>query len=622
MVRIMEKQIFKPYVASKEKVPEFTVRSLILGVLLGIFFAVGNTYLGLKVGLTISASIPAAVLSMAILRSMFRNVSILENNIVQTTASVGEGLAAGIIFSVPALFMLGVGISNTKVFLLSFLGGILGILFMIPMRRYIIVKEHHVLPFPEGTACAAILKAGASAGKNAMMALWGILLGGFYKVCMNIFNLFTDVAAFVIQPFENTQFRIDASPALLGVGYIIGPRLCMVTMAGGAVGWWVLIPLIKMYGAGHVEIFPGTIPIEQMDAMDIWSNYIRYIGAGCVAIGGLYNLACIFPMILRTVHVGFKELFSGMKGAHLERTDRDISMGWLIIGSLGIMIMLWLIPGIGMNFFTVFLFAILGYFFVAVTSITVGLVGSSSNPASGMVITTLLVTGLIFSLLGWTERIYLVMAITMSAAVNVAICLASTTSQDLKTGYILGATPRWQQLAEMVGLVVPSLFIGTILVLLNKVYVFGSAALPAPQATLLSIVAKGVIERQLPTMLVVIGIILGIIVLLLGAKILPFAIGLYLPLEISTAMMVGGIARAIVHQAVHRNKVDESGILTASGMVAGDACMGVIVALLTVLGILDVNAKPIYGPGVSVFCFLVLTAIFIALCLRKKIAEQ
>ncbi len=621
MVRIMEETTFKPYITSKERVPEFTLRSLILGILLGIFFAVGNTYLGLKVGMTISASIPAAVLSMAILRSMFKNVSVLENNIVQTTASVGEGLAAGIIFSVPALYMIGASISNTKIFILSFLGGILGILFMIPMRRYIIVKEHHVLPFPEGTACAEILKAGASAGKNALMAFWGILLGAFYKTCMSIFNLFTDVAAFVIQPFESTQFRIDASPALLGVGYIIGPRIAMVTLAGGAVGWWVLIPMIKLYGAGHVKIFPGNIPIDQMDAMAIWSNYIRYIGAGCVAIGGLYNLACIFPMILKTVHVGFKELFSGMKGAHLERTDRDISMGWLIIGSFAIMILFWLIPGVGMNFFTIFLLALLGYFFVAVTSITVGLVGSSSNPASGMVITTLLVTGLIFSLLGWTERIYLIMAITMSAAVNVAICLASTTSQDLKTGYILGATPKWQQLAEIIGLVIPSLLIGTILFLLNKVYVFGSAALPAPQATLLSIIAKGVIERQLPTMLVVIGIILGIIVLLLRAKILPFAIGLYLPLEISTAIMVGGIARSIVHQATHKKKVDESGILTASGMVAGDACIGVIVALLTVIGIIDVNAQPRFGPEVSVFCFFILTGIFMALCLRKKITQ-
>src|SRR3990167_5734323 len=373
---------FKPFIPATENPREFSLRATFLGIIFGLIFAIANAYLALKVGMTISASIPAAVMSMAILKMFFRKVTILENNIVQTIATVGEGLAAGVVFTVPALFLLGSYPSIPNIVFLSFLGGLLGILFMIPMRRYIIVKEHGILPFPEGVACAEILKAGASAGKNALMAFWGILLGSVYKLGMSAFNLFTDVAAFVIQPFEHTQFRIDASPALLGVGYIIGPRIAMITLAGGAIGWWILIPLIKLYGAGHVEIFPGNIPIDQMDAMDIWSNYIRYIGAGCVAIGGLYNLACIFPMILRTIHVGFKELFSGMKGAHLDRTDRDISMGWLIIGSIAIMLLFWLIPGMGMNFFTIFLLALLGYFFVAVTSITVGLVGSSSNPAS------------------------------------------------------------------------------------------------------------------------------------------------------------------------------------------------------------------------------------------------
>ena len=611
---------FTPYVPAGDKVPEFTVRSVVLGVLLGLFFAVGNTYLGLKVGMTISASIPAAVLSMAILRSIFKNVSILENNVVQTTASVGEGLAAGIIFSVPALFMLGADISNTKIFTLAFLGGILGILFMIPMRRYIIVKEHGILPFPEGTACAEILKVGAESGKNAAMAFWGIFIGAAYKLLINAFHLFDDVATFVIAPFEHTEFRIDGTPALLGVGYIIGPRIAAITLAGGAVGWWVLIPIIKMYGQGYVKIFPSVIPISQMSAMDIWSNYIRYIGAGAVAVGGLYNLARIFPMILKTVHVGFKELFAGLKiQTDSLRTDRDISMGWLIIGSLAIILALWLLPGMGLNLFSIVLVAFLGYFFSAVTSITVGLVGSSSNPASGMVITTLLITGFIFAALGWTERIYLIMAITMSAVVNVAICLASTTSQDLKTGYLLGATPKYQQLTEIIGLIVPSLCIGGILFLLNKVYTFGSAALPAPQATLLTIVAKGVIQGELPTMLVFLGVVLGIIVLLLRSRILPFAIGLYLPLEISTAIMVGGVARSIVHRAMHKKHVDDSGILTASGMVAGDACVGVIIALLTVLGVLKVDAKPLMGPEGTIFFFLLLTALFIYLCLRKKI---
>lgn len=613
---------FKPFVAPTEKAPEFTVKSIILGVLLGLFFVIGNTYLGLKVGMTISASIPAAVLSMGILRSMFKNVSILENNIVQTMASVGEGLAAGIIFSVPALFMLGAKISNLKIFILALLGGVLGILFMIPMRRYIIVKEHGILPFPEGTACAEILKAGTKGAKDAMMALWGILIGAVYKLLINLFHIFNDVAVFTIKPFQSTQFRIDGTPALLGVGYIIGPRICALTFAGGALGWWVLIPLIKLYGQGHVDVFPSTTPIDQMDAMEIWSNYIRYIGAGCVAVGGLYNLARIFPMILKTVHVGLKELFGGFKkNEDLSRTDLDISMAWLMLGSLAIVLTLWLLPNMHMNLFTIVLLVILGYFFTAVTSITVGLVGSSSNPASGMVITTLLITGFIFASLGWTERAYLIMAITMSAVVNIAICLASTTSQDLKTGFLLGATPKSQQLAEIIGLLIPSGIIGFILILLNKVYTFGSAALPAPQATLLSIVAKGVIEHKLPTVLVIIGVIIGLIVLLMRARILPFAVGLYLPLEISTAMMVGGIVRAIVHKTVHKNSVDQSGVLIASGMVAGDACVGVIVALLSVLGYVNMSAKPYFGPEGSVFFFLALTALFLVMTLRKKIRE-
>lgn len=622
MVRIMSGQQFKPYIAATKSVPEFTWRSITLGILLGIFFVVGNTYLGLKVGMTISASIPAAVLSMGILRTLFRNASILENNIVQTMASVGEGLAAGIIFSVPALFMLGAEIPNHKIFILSMLGGILGILFMIPMRRYIIVKEHDVLPFPEGTACAEILKAGVNGAKDAMMAFWGILIGSVYKLCINLFHFFNDVAVFTIKPFEHTQFRLDGTPALLGVGYIIGPRICSITLAGGALGWWVLIPLIKLYGQGHVDIFPSTIPIDQMSAMDIWSNYIRYIGAGCVAVGGLYNLARIFPMIVKTVHVGIKELFGGFKtDPNLRRTDVDISMSWLLLGSLAIILLLWLLPNMGMNLFTIVLLVILGYFFSAVTSITVGLVGSSSNPASGMVITTLLITGFIFASIGWTERAYLIMAIMMSSVVNIAICLASTTSQDLKTGFLLGATPRSQQIAEIIGLVIPSCIVGCILILLNKVYKFGTAALPAPQATLLSIVAEGVIEHKLPTVLVIIGVIIGIIVLLMRTRVLPFAVGLYLPLEISTAMMVGGIARSIVHRSVHKNKVDQSGILVASGMVAGDACVGVILALLSVLGYVNMSAKPMLGPEATVFFFLVLTALFLILCLRKKIRE-
>jgi putative OPT family oligopeptide transporter len=607
---------FEPFIQTGKKIPEFTLRATILGILLGLIFNVGNTYLGLKVGMTISASIPAAVISMAILRIFFKDVSILENNIVQTIASVGEGLAAGIIFTIPALFILGAQISNTKVFLLSFLGGILGILFMIPMRRYIIVKEHKVLPFPEGTACAEILKAGTKELSHAFMAIWGILIGAIYKLCTGAFHLWSDLATFVITPFEETQFRLEAAPSLLGVGYIIGLETSAVMLAGGAIGWWVFIPLIKLYATENLIIFPGTIPIAEMDAVQIWASYVRYIGIGTVAIGGVYNLIGIFPMIGKTIQIGFKELFSGYgKQTGILRTDRDISMRWLILGSVGIILLLWLIPGLNMNLFTIVLLVVLGYFFVAVTSITVGLVGSSSNPASGMVLTTLLITGSLFAFLGWTERIYLIMAITMGAVVTVAICLAATTSQDLKTGYLLGATPRKQQIAEIVGLILPSCIIGFVLLLLNNVYVFGSTALPAPQASLLAIIGQGVIEHQLPTTLVFLGMILGFILILLKTKILPFAIGLYLPLEISTPLIIGGLVRYFITK-FQRPQAEESGILIASGLVAGDACIGVVIALLTVLKVISLDTLPLLNGTYTLGFFTLLALLFGWFCLR------
>ena len=300
---------FKPYISAQTRPPEFTLRAIFLGMILGLIFGVGNTYLALKVGITVSASIPAAVLSMAILRLFFKRVSILENNLVQTIASVGEGLAGGVVFTMPALFILGEHPSPFRIFLLSALGGILGILFMIPMRRYIIVKEHGVLPFPEGTACAEILKSGESSRPKALLAGLGIFVGALHKICSSGLFLWNEVVTWTIKPFQKTEFSMDATPALLGVGAIIGPRIASFLFAGGAVGWWIFIPLIHFFGQGNVVIYPGEQPISQMSADDIWSNYIRYIGAGCVATGGVLSLFKIAPLIKKTLHIGFKELF-------------------------------------------------------------------------------------------------------------------------------------------------------------------------------------------------------------------------------------------------------------------------------------------------------------------------
>lgn len=598
---------FKPYIAPQTKVPEFTLRALILGVLLGLLFGVGNAYLGLKVGTTVSASIPAAVLSMAILRIFFKRVSILENNLVQTVASVGEGLAAGVIFTVPALFLLGERPSPGRIFFLSALGGVLGVLFMIPMRRYIIVEEHGKLPFPEGTACAEILKSGEASRPKALMASIGILTGALHKICSSALYLWNEVPTRVLTLFQNTEFSMDCTPALLGVGYIIGPRIASFLFAGGALGWWVLIPLIHMFGAGNVEIYPGTTPINQMSAEDIWGDYIRYIGAGAVAIGGIVSLFRIAPLIFKTFKIGFFELFEGVhqdkKGI---RTERDISLRYLILGSIAIILALWLIPGFEMNLLTIILLAILGFFFVAVTSITVGIVGSTSNPVSGMTITTLLITCLIFVGLGWTERAYLIAAITMGVVTSIAICMAGTTSQDLKTGFLLGATPRYQQIGEIIGVLLPAMAIGGTLYLLDKVYIIGSALMPAPQGTMLALIAKGVISGDIPLTLVLIGVVIGLILLILKQPILPFAIGLYLPLSLSTPVMIGGIAAALVDKFAKNAIPRERGVLTASGLVAGDAFTGVIIALLTILGWISPSGKGFFPDSISLLVFLAL----------------
>jgi putative OPT family oligopeptide transporter len=598
----------QPFISAKDvKTREFTLRAVILGIILGLIFGVGNAYLGLKVGTTVSASIPAAVLSMAILRTFFKRVSILENNLVQTIASVGEGLAAGVIFTVPALFLLGEPPPISRIFLLAALGGVLGVLFMIPMRRYIIVQEHGKLPFPEGTACAEILKSGETSRSKALMAFLGIILGSIHKICSSGFYLFKEAPAWTIAKFQKTLFSMDCTPALLGVGFIVGPRISALLFAGGAFGWWILIPLIRMFGTGNAVIFPADTSIAQMSSEDIWSDYVRYIGAGAIAVGGLLSLFKIAPLIGKTLKVGFDELFQGLNlKQHPIRTDRDISLRWLLLGAVAIILTLWLLPGLPMNLLTIVLLVLLGFFFVAVTSLTVGIVGSTSNPVSGMTITTLLITCLIFVMLGWTERIYLIAALTMSVVANVAIALAGTTSQDLKTGYLLGATPRLQQIGEIIGVILPALAIGGTLYLLNQAYGFGSAQMPAPQGTMMALIAKGVIQGDIPTTLVMVGVIIGLLLELLKIPILPFAIGLYLPLSLSTGMMVGGIVSAFVKKREKTTSATDRGILAASGFVAGDACTGVIIALLTVGGLVPSTANGILPDWVSLVIYALL----------------
>lgn len=601
-----------PYIKSEEKVREFTLRAIILGLILGLLFGASNAYLGLKVGTTVSASIPAAVISMAVLRTLFRRVSILENNLVQTIASVGEGLAAGVIFTAPALFILGEPPSMLRLFLLSTLGGILGVLFMIPMRRYIIVHEHKKLPFPEGTACAEILKSSESGHSSAKMALYGIAVGAVYKILQSGLNLWNEVVSCKLPFLEKTEASMDTTPSLLGVGYIIGMRTASLLFGGGALAWWVIIPLIRFFGESSPSIIaPATSLISSMNAEQIWSSYIRYIGAGAVTIGGLYSLIHIAPMVKKTFHAGFKELLGRSKDTtKLPRIEKDISMKYLVLGSLAVILTLWLYPGMPMNFLTILLLVMLGFFFVAVTSLTVGIVGSTSSPVSGMTITTLLITCTIFLVLGWTEKIFLIGALTMSIVANVAIALAGATSQDLKTGFLLGATPKNQQIAELIGLILPAAAIGGTLYLLNNTYGLGSARLPAPQGTMLALIAKGILQGQIPITLMAIGALLGLFVRLLGLPILPFAIGLYLPLSLSTPIMLGGLVSYLSDKKHRTEEMKKRGVLAASGLVAGDACTGVILALLTACGVISIKDMPYLKDGFGLIFFLLL-----ALCL-------
>jgi putative OPT family oligopeptide transporter len=598
---------------------EFTPKAALLGMIFGFFFAVANAYLALKIGSTISASIPAAILSMGLLKLLFRKTTILENNIVQTIATVGEGLAAGVIFTIPALILLGETPSVGRIFLLSALGGILGILFMIPMRRYIIVQEHKKLPFPEGTACAEILKAGEKTSGTAVMAAWGILAAAVYKICSNVLFLWKESPSWAFKRLGQAAFAIDATPALLGVGYIIGPRITGFLFAGGVLAWWVLIPLILLFGGGST-IYPGEVPISTMSPDDIWDRYVRYIGVGCLAVGGLFSLLKILPLLHKTVHTSIAELFGGFRErAKLPRTERDISMAWLLIGSVAIILFLWAFPSLPMNLLTILLLVILSFLFVAVTSITAGLVGSTSSPVSGMTITTLLITCIVFVLLGWTERFYLISAMTMGCVACCAICMAGTTAQDLKTGYILGATPRSQQLAEILGVLIPSLALGYTIYILNQAYGIGSQVMPAPQATLMSMVVKGVIGGGLPYTLIITGGFLGLALILLRIPVLPFALGVYLPLSLTTAMMVGAVGKAYVDKKSSPDLLDqEKGILFASGLIGGDACIGVAIAIGALSGVIPADAPGLLPDWVSCVAYALLAAILVHFAARKN----
>lgn len=610
------KTSFKPYIAPSELIPEFTPKAIILGAIFGIIFGAATVYLGLKVGLTVSASIPIAVLAIAVFKKIGKS-TILENNIVQTIGSAGESVAAGVVFTIPALLFLPGGeeyFQYFQIFVLALAGGILGVLFMIPLRRSLIVKEHGVLPYPEGTACADVLIAGEKGGNLAKKVYYGLGIAFLYKFFMSIIGLWKDVPAFIFSrksALPNGTISGEITPELLGVGYIIGPKIAGIMVAGGVLSWLVLIPLITLLGDNLTNVFaPGTKLISQMSPSEIWSNYIRYIGAGAVTFGGIVTLIKSFPTIISA----FKDSFADLKENRANnknntktvklRTEKDIPLVYVLVGSVLLVVFMTLIPNIPTNFLSAIMIVVFGFFFVTVSSRIVGIIGSSSNPISGMTIATLMATSLIFVGVGWTGNIYQPIALVVGSIVCIASANAGATSQDLKTGYIVGATPVKQQIGLLIGVLASVVSIGFTLLLLNNTLGIGPITethanpLPAPQATLMATVIKGLLSQNLPWALVIIGMGIAAVMELSGVRSLPFAVGAYLPLSTSSPIFIGGLVKWIVDRK-KKSKVEESeigpGALFSSGLIAGGALTGILIAILigTPFGV-DASGKETY----------------------------
>jgi len=593
-----EEKQFKPFISASDFIPEFTLRSIILGAIFGVIFGAASVYLGLKVGLTVSASIPIAVLAISVFKKLGK-ASILESNIVQTIGSAGESVASGVVFTIPALLFLAGGkdyFHYFQIFVLALAGGILGVLFMIPLRRSLIVKEHGKLPYPEGTACADVLVAGEKGGKLAQKVYYGVGIAFLYKLLMSILGFWKDVPTYIFgknSALPNATLSGEITPELLGVGYIIGPRIAGIMVAGGVLSWFVLIPLITMLGSGLTTVFPpeATQLISQMTPDQIWGRYIRYIGAGAVTFGGLMTLIKTLPTIISAFRDSFKDLKESRneKAVEKSRTEKDIPLIYVLVGSVALVVFMSLIPNIPTNFLSAIMIVVFGFFFVTVSSRIVGLIGSSSNPISGMTIATLMATSLIFVGIGWTGDVYQPIALVVGSIVCIASANAGATSQDLKTGYILGATPIKQQLGLIIGVLASTVAVGFTLTLLEHNIGIGSPTpehphpLPAPQATLMATVIKGLLSHNLPWGLVLTGMGISAVMELCGVSSLAFAVGAYLPLSSTTPIFAGGIVKWLVERKTKAGETESDigpGALFSSGLIAGGAITGIIIAIL------------------------------------------
>ena len=625
-----ENKEFKPYIPADKITPEFTVTSIIMGVILAVIFGAANAYLGLRVGMTVSASIPAAVISMGVIRKIMKKNSILESNMVQTIGSAGESLAAGAIFTMPALFLWAEeGLCEmpgiVEITLIALCGGVLGVLFMVPLRNALIVKEHATLLYPEGTACADVLLAGEEGGANAATVFSGMGIAAIFKFVVDGLKVIPADVAVAFKGFKG-EIGMECYPALLGVGYIVGPRIASFMFVGSLIGWMVLIPVICLFGADTV-MYPGTETISALyaagGASKIWSTYVKYIGAGAIATGGIISLIKSLPLIIATFRDSMKSMKGG-KNTSTERTAQDLPMNVILIGIVAMVAIIWLVPAIPVNPIGALIIVIFGFFFATVSSRMVGLIGSSNNPVSGMAIATLIIATLLLKATGTTGTSGMIGAICIGSIICIVAAIAGDTSQDLKTGFIVGATPKLQQIGEMIGVIASSAAIGYVLYLLNAAWGFGSNEIPAPQATMMKMLVEGIMNAELPWALILIGIFVAIVVEILGIPVLPFAVGMYLPFSLSAGIMAGGVVRWILE----RRKTDdekekkasiERGTLFTSGLIAGEGLMGVILAILAVLKVDSKIVSPVALPQIgSLIIFIALLAYLYFICVKKS----
>ena len=627
-----KKTEFKPYIPAEKITPEITVTSIIMGVILAVVFGAANAYLGLRVGMTVSASIPAAVIAMGVIRIIMRRNSILESNIVQTIGSAGESLAAGAIFTMPALFLWAAEGKTEKpglieITLIALIGGLLGVFFMVPLRNALIVKEHGILPYPEGTACAEVLLAGEKGGANASTVFAGMGFAALFKFIIDGLKVVPGEVSGRVKGYAG-EIGTQIYPAVMSVGYICGARISSFMFAGGVLSWLVLIPLIVLFGENSI-LYPSVDQtIGQIyaasGASGIWGSYIRYIGAGALAAGGIISLIKSLPLIIKTFGGAMKNM-KGIGATSTERTSKELSIKVVLIAIVILALLIWLVPAIPVNPIGAIIIVIFGFFFATVSSRMVGLVGSSNNPVSGMAIATLLIATLVLKFTA-AEGTPIITSMCSAIAIGSVICIVAAisgdTSQDLKTGYLLGATPKKQQIGEVIGVVAAALAIGGTLYLLDQAWGFGTDELAAPQATLMKLIIEGVMGGDLPWALVFTGVFIAIVVEIIGIPVLPFAIGIYLPVQLNACIMVGGLVR-LAFDKMKKDKeekeaITNDGILFCSGMIAGEGLVGIVLAILAITGIdkifnlseLVTGAVPefVYNiGGILLFALIILT---------------